>query len=125
MLYCLYSQINTNQLVDVIIFLNYNKSSGYQITIFDTDEILENNENFKGIKSEANFEADVNIISEGIKKMDLGEERKLLVACNKVENLGEKLKENLKEIKNISVVEVEEGFNKEVEMYSHIFYLEN
>ena len=125
LLYCLYSQINTNQLVDVIIFLNYNKSSGYQITIFDTDEILENNENFKGIKSEANFEADVNIISEGIKKMELGEERKLLVVCNKVENLGEKLKENLKEIKNISVVEVEEGFNKEVEMYSHIFYLEN
>ena len=57
--------------------------------------------------------------------MELGEERKLLVVCNKVENLGEKLKENLKEIKNVSVVEVEEGFNKEVEMYSHIFYLEN
>ena len=125
LLYCLYNQINNNELVDMILLLNYNKNTGYQINLFDTDEILENNENFKGIKKEANLDADVNVITEGIKKFELGEERKLLVVVNKVENLGEKLKESLKEMKNVSVIVTEDEFDKQIEMYSHIFYLEN
>ena len=125
LLYCLYNQINNNELVDMILLLNYNKNTGYQINLFDTDEILENNENFKGIKKEANLDADVNVITEGIKKFELGEERKLLVVVNKVENLGERLKESLKEMKNVNVIVTEDEFDKQVEMYSHIFYLEN
>jgi len=125
LLYCLYNQINNNELVDMILLLNYNKNTGYQINLFDTDEILENNENFKGIKKEANLDADVNVITEGIKKFELGEERKLLVVVNKVENLGERLKESIKEMKNVSVIVTEDDFDKQVEMYSHIFYLEN
>ena len=125
LLYCLYNQINNNELVDMILLLNYNKNTGYQIYLFDTDEILENNENFKGMKKEANLDADVNVITEGIKKFELGEERKLLVVVNKVENLGERLKESLKEMKNVSVIVTEDEFDKQVEMYSHIFYLEN
>jgi hypothetical protein len=125
LLYCLYNQINNNELVDMILLLNYNKNTGYQIYLFDTDEILENNENFKGMKKEVNLDADVNVITEGIKKFELGEERKLLVVVNKVENLGERLKESLKEMKNVSVIVTEDEFDKQVEMYSHIFYLEN
>ena len=137
LLYCLYKQINTGELVDTLLLLNYNKNSGYQISSFDTDEILETNECFKGLNKEANFEEDVKILIDGIKKFDLGEERKIsVVICNSFDdkenvlgNLEDKLKENLAKeengMKNVNVIKTDEEFNKELINYSHIFYLEN
>ena len=139
LLYCIYKQINNNELVDEVLLLNYNKYSGYQIGIFDTDEILDNNECFNGLNKKANLEEDVNILFEGIKKLDLSEERKILVViCPSIdekeneivpEKIEEKLKENLekeeKGKKNICVIKADNDFIKEMKNYSHIFYLDN
>ena len=139
LLYCIYKQINNNELVDEVLLLNYNKYSGYQIGIFDTDEILDNNECFNGLNKKANLEEDVNILFEGIKKLDLSEERKILVViCPSIdekeneivpEKIEEKLKENLEKEengkKNICVIKADNDFIKEMKKYSHIFYLDN
>jgi hypothetical protein len=137
LLYCLYKQISNNEFVDVIILLNYTKYSGYQIKIFDSDEIVENNQCFNGLNKNNNLEENIKIINEGIKKLEFGEERKVLVViCPSIdekeneitqEKIEEKLVECLgkEEMKNISVIKAEDKFNEEVNNYSHIFYLEN
>ena len=139
LLYCLYKQINNNESVDEILLLNYSKYSGYQIGIFDTEEILDSNECFNGLNKKANLEEDVNLIVEGIKKFDLSEERKVLVViCPSIDEkeeeiVPEKLEEKLKEIlgkeengmKNVCVIKADNDFINEMKNYSHIFYLQN
>ena len=138
LLYCLYKQIINEEFVDVLILINYTKSCGYQLNIFDTDEILDENENFKGLNESKDLEENIKIIIEGIKKFDFGEERKVLVViCPSLDEkesevtpdkIEDKLKQSLgneENGKNIGVIKAENEFNKEVGNYSHIFYLEN
>ena len=138
LLYCLYKQIISNELIDVIILMNYSKYSGYQLNLFDSDELIDFNENFKGLNKNSNLDENIKIMTEGIKKMEFGEERKVLVAiCSSIdeteneisqENIKAKLEENLgKEngMKNISIIQTDKDFNTEVKNYSHLFYLEN
>ena len=138
LLYCLYKQIISNELIDVIILMNYSKYSGYQLNLFDSDELIDFNENFKGLNKNSNLDENIKIMTEGIKKMEFGEERKvLMVICSSIdekeneisqENIKAKLEENLgKEngMKNISIIQADKDFNTEVKNYSHLFYLEN
>ena len=138
LLYCLYKQIISNELIDVIILMNYSKYSGYQLNLFDSDELIDFNENFKGLNKNSNLDENIKIMTEGIKKMEFGEERKVLVViCSSIdeteneisqENIKAKLEENLgKEngMKNISIIQTDKDFNTEVKNYSHLFYLEN
>ena len=118
--------------------MNYSKYSGYQLNLFDSDELIDFNENFKGLNKNSNLDENIKIMTEGIKKMEFGEERKVLVViCSSIdeteneisqENIKAKLEENLgKEngMKNISIIQTDKDFNTEVKNYSHLFYLEN
>ena len=140
LLYCLYKQIISNEIVDVVIILNYTKFAGYQLNIFDSDEILDLNkcENFNALDKNKNLEENAKIICDGIKKFEFGEERKILVVfCSSIdekenENTAEKIGEKLNEIigkenncKNVSIIKAGNEFNQEVKNYSHLFYLDN
>ena len=138
LLYCLYKQILANELVDVVILLNYTKYSGYQINLFDSDELIDFNENFKGLNKNSNLDENIKMMTEGIKKMEFGEERKVLVIlCSSIDEkeneiTPEKIKTKLEEnfgkengMKNISIIQLDKDFNTEVKNYSHLFYLEN
>ena len=84
------------------------------------------------------MEENIKILSEGIGKMELGEERKaLVVICSSIDEkeneiTPEKIKTKLEEnfgkengMKNISIIQLDKDFNTEVKNYSHLFYLEN
>ena len=140
LLYCLYKQIISNEIVDVVIILNYMKFSGYQLNIFDSDEILDLNkcDSFNALDKNKNLEENAKIICDGIKKFEFGEERKVLVVvCSSIdekeneitaEKIGEKLNEIIgkeNNCKNVSVIKTGIEFNQEVKNYSHLFYLDN
>jgi len=140
LLYCLYKQIISNEIVDVVIILNYTKFSGYQLNIFDSDEILDLNkcDAFNALDKNKNLEENAKIICDGIKKFEFGEERKILVVvCSSIdekeneitaEKIGEKLNEIIgkeNNCKNVSVIKAGNEFNQEVKNYSHLFYLDN
>ena len=92
LLYCLYNQIISNESIDVVILMNYTKYSGFQINVFDCDELIDFNEGFKGLNKNSNLEENIKILNEGIKKMELGEERKVLVViCSSVDEKEMKL----------------------------------
>ena len=140
LLYCLYKQIISNEIVDVVIILNYTKFSGYQLNIFDSDEILDLNkcDAFNALDKNKNLEENAKIICDGIKKFEFGEERKVLVVvCSSIDQkeneitadiIGEKLNEIIgkeNNCKNVSVIKAGNEFNQEVKNYSHLFYLDN
>ena len=118
--------------------MNYTKYSGFQINVFDSDELIDFNEGFKGLNKNSNLEENIKILSEGIGKMELGEERKaLVVICSSIdekeneitpEKIKTKLEESLgkeKRLKNINIIQTDNNFNAEVKNYSHLFYIEN
>ena len=140
LLYCLYKQIISNEIVDVVIILNYTKFSGYQLNIFDSDEILDLNkcEAFNGLDKNKNLEENAKVICDGIKKFEFGEERKVLVViCSSIDEkeneitadkIGEKINEIIgkeNNIKNVNVIKAGNEFNNELKNYSHLFYLNN
>ncbi len=138
LLNCLYKQIISNESIDVVILMNYTKYSGFQINVFDSDELIDFNEGFKGLNKNSNLEENIKILSEGIGKMELGEERKaLVVICSSIDEkeneiTPEKIKTKLEEslgkenrLKNINIIQTDNNFNTEVKNYSHLFYIEN
>ena len=124
---------------DVVILLNYTKYSGYQLSLFDNDEIIDFCEHFNGLNKNNNLDDNIKIVYDGIKKLELDEDRKVkIILCSSIdekeneitpENIENKLKEIFgKEengMKNVNIIKIDNEFNKEVENYSNIFYLDN
>ena len=124
---------------DVVILLNYTKYSGYQLSLFDNDEIIDFCEHFNGLNKNNNLDDNIKIVCDGIKKLELDEDRKVkIILCSSIdekeneitpENIENKLKEIFgKEengMKNVNIIKIDNEFNKEVENYSNIFYLDN
>ena len=124
---------------DVVILLNYTKYSGYQLSLFDNDEIIDFCEHFNGLNKNNNLDDNIKIVCDGIKKLELDEDRKVkVILCSSIdekeneitpENIENKLKEIFgKEengMKNVNIIKIDNEFNKEVENYSNIFYLDN
>ena len=124
---------------DVVILLNYSKYSGYQLSLFDNDEIIDFCEHFNGLNKNNNLDDNIKIVCDGIKKLELDEDRKVkIILCSSIdekeneitpENIENKLKEIFgKEengMKNVNIIKIDNEFNKEVENYSNIFYLDN
>ncbi len=124
---------------DVVILLNFTKYSGYQLSLFDNDEIIDFCEHFNGLNKNNNLDDNIKIVCDGIKKLELDEDRKVkVILCSSIdekeneitpENIENKLKEIFgKEengMKNVNIIKIDNEFNKEVENYSNIFYLDN
>ena len=71
--------ISNSEFIDVVILMTYNKIEGYKTILFDNEEIIQSVNEFKGLSKESNLEENIKILSEGIKKMNFGEERKILI----------------------------------------------
>ena len=135
MLYYIYKQINNNEFIDVLIFINYTKYSGFNASLFDKEEIFENLDEFKGLNGELKIEENAKIICDAIKKLNFGKERKIMIALGNCggykdsDNILDKLKENIdkdEEMKNgnVTVSKIEMEFKNEFMTNSHVFYLD-
>ena len=134
-LYYIYKQINNNEFIDVLIFINYTKYSGFMTSLFNNEEIFETLDEFNGLNKEAKIEENGKIICDGIKKLNFGKEKKVVIILGNYgdnkddDNVLDKLKENIdknEEMKNsnVTVIKIETEFNNEFMNNSHVFYLD-
>ena len=134
LLYYLYKQIFNNEPIDIILLINYSKYGGYKIVLYNNEEITSNlKELFIGLNKNSSIDENIKIISKGIEKLienDNNIDVILTAPIDDKENeitpdkLEEKLIQN--EInKNIRIIKTNVEFNKEMEIYSHVFYLDN
>ena len=135
LLYYLYQQVYNQNPIDILLLINYTKYGGFQIILFFNDEIMSNPEDFKGLNKNETIDNNVKIICDGIKKVNR-DERKIDVVltvsvddkeneitCEKLEG---KILENLENYKkNIRVIKTDLEFNIDLQINSHIFYLDN
>ena len=146
MLYYLYKKISNHQKYDITLLINYTKYCGYQFALYYDEEIFVDLNEFKGLSKDKSLEENIEIITKGINKLNEGdnnddnEEEKLFEivlpkAVDDNENditpikIEEKLKEKLqinenKKIK-FKIVKPLLNFNKELQINSHVFYLDN
>ena len=136
-LYSLYRMISNGEFIDIVILMTYNKFEGYKTILFDNEEIIQSVNEFKGLSKESNLEENIKILGDGIKKMNFGEERKILIILSNSfdikeseiipEKISKLLEENLgkENLENVNIVKSGNEFIKEMNNYSHVFYLDN
>ena len=139
-LYYLYKQIINHKQFDIVLLINYSKYGGYQFVLYYEEEIIDQFNDFKGISKDKSFDENIEIITKGINKIYEGEEEKKLeivlpLSIDDKENdvipqkIEEKLKEKLQINENnenkIKITKLINDFNKELEINSHVFYLDN
>lgn len=136
--YYLYQRVYNREVFDIILLLNYTKYGGYQIILYKNDEIISYIDDFKGLNKNESIDNNVKIISEGIKKVK-GDDRKidvvLTVSVDDKENeitaekieakIMENFENNDNDKKNIRIIKTNLEFNIDLQINSHIFYLDN
>ena len=136
LLYQLYTQISNQEYKDIVLLINYTKYGGYQIILFNNEEIISNLNDFNGLSKNSTIDENVNIIFNGIKKLKDDERYIDIVLTSSIddkeeeitpEKLEEKLMEKISENdkKYIRIIKTDLKFNKELEINSHVFYLDN
>ena len=132
LLYSVYKKINLNEIYDILVLINYNKFTGYQVAIYKDGEILLKHENLKKLNEDESLEKNMELISEELLKISKGRKSDILIMkSNDAEEKNfsyEKVKNILieklgKENGNYKIIENNEEFDKELEVNSHIFYL--
>ena len=121
---------------DIAILINYTKRDGFQICQYKNGEIKLNITNFKGLDKSQSLEKNMEIIYGEIKKYENKRKVEILIPesfddeekyfnFDKANNLiKNKLKTNDEGEDNFSLNKLDDEFIKEVEKYSHIFYLD-
>ena len=137
LLYYLYKQIFNDESIDIILLINYSKYGGYQIALYNNEEISSNlKELFTGLNKNSSIDENIKIISKGIEKLIENENNIDVILTTPFDDkeneitpdkLEEKLIQNEinKNRNNIRIIKTNVEFNKEMEIYSHIFYLDN
>ena len=135
MLTYLFNKINNNEKIEKVILISYNTYSGYQICLYNNGEIFLKMKNLE-INKEKSLEENMSLIAKKIKEFDKEEKVEILVGENineedkeiNAEKIGDelikKLGMNLEEEGNFKVIYLNKEFNKEVNLNSHIFYLD-
>ena len=135
MLTYLFNKINNNEKIEKVILITYNTYSGYQICLYNNGEIFLKIKNLE-IKKEENLEENMSLIAKKIREFNKEEKIEILVGENineedkeiNAEKIGDelikKLGMNLEEEGNLKVIYLNKDFNKEVNLNSHIFYLD-
>ena len=134
MLYYLFSKINNEEKFQNVILVNYNSFSGYQICIYKNGEIFLKMNDIE-LKKEETLKSNMALIAKKIKEINTEEKIEILIGENIDENdkemnaekvgdeLIKKLGMSLEEEGNLKVVYLNKDFNNEVNLNSHIFYL--
>ena len=118
--------------------VNYTKFGGYQIILYNSEEIILNLNEFNGLDKNASIDENIQIITKVAKNL-FKEDRKmdiiLPISIDDKENgvtpeqleekLGQALWENENDKNNIRIIKTDLEFNKELEINSHVFYLDN
>ena len=136
LLYQLYKQISNQEYKDIVLLINFTKYGGYQIILFNNEEIISNLNDFNGLSKNSTIDENVNIIFNGIQKLKDDERKIDIVVASSVddkeekitpEKLEEKLMEKISENdkKFIRIIKKDLEFNKELEINSHVFYLDS
>ena len=134
MLYYLFSKINNEEKFQNVILVNYNSFSGYQICIYKNGEIFLKMNDIE-LNKEETLKSNMALIAKKIKEINTEEKIEILIGENIDENdkemnaekvgdeLIKKLGMSLEEEGNLKVVYLNKDFNNEVNLNSHIFYL--
>ena len=139
LIYFLYKQVFNQEQIDNVLLINYNKFGGYQIILFNKEEIIYNLSDFKGLNKDKSLEENAKIIGNGIKILKNDEDKKINVvlptSVDSKENeiIPEKLEKKIMELigddendkQNISIIKTNFDFNDELQINSHIFYIDN
>ena len=134
LLYYLYKQVYAEEPIDYVLLVNYSKYGGYQVLLFNGEEIINNLNDFKGLDKNASIDENMKIISNGIKKLKEDERNVdvvLTVSFDDKETevipdkMGEKIMENIgdneEDKKNMKIFKTNLEFNNELKINSHIF----
>ena len=136
LIYYLFKSFFNKENKDIVFLINYTKIDGFQICQYKNGEIKLNITNFKGLDKSQNLEKNMEIIYEEIKKYENKRKVDILIPesfvdeekyfdFDKVNNLiKNKLKTNEEGEDNFCLNKLDDEFIKEVEKYSHIFYLD-
>jgi hypothetical protein len=131
-LYYLYKQIKVYSL-EIILLINYSKYGGYQIALFKNEEIIIDSNDFKGLNKNKSLDENITIINKGINQIYEKDKNLSIVLTQPMDNsenditpdkIEAKLKKKIKK-DNIRIIKLDEQFNKELVINSHVFYLEN
>ena len=138
-LYHLYKEVYNQESLNTILLINYTKYGGYQIILYQNEEIVYNLNEYKALNKSKSIDENMKIICNGIKKLKEEKEENidiiLTVSIDDKENeitpetMEEKIMENIGENendkKNIRIIKTDLEFNKDLQINSHIFYLDN
>ena len=135
LIYALYRYSITKENYDILILFNYSKLRGYQFCLYKDDEIKINPEKFKNIKNSEKIEKNIEIFVEEIKKFGIQRKIRIILAESidskneefNINEIGDLLKKYLyvdEDDKDKYIIDIlNKDFNLEVEVNSHIFYL--
>ena len=136
LIYYLFKSFFNKENKDIVFLINYTKIDGFQICQYKNGEIKLNITNFKGLDKSQSLEKNMEIIYGEIKKYENKRKVEILIPesfddeekhfnFDKANNLiKNKLKTNDEGEDNFSLNKLDDEFIKEVEKYSHIFYLD-
>ena len=138
LLYYLYRQIINDQSAEITLLVNYTKFGGYQIILYNNEEIVSNLNEFNELDKNASIDENIKIITKVAKnlfkedkKMDIVlpvsvDDKENVVTPEQLEaKLGQTLWENENDKINIRIIKTDLEFNKEFEINSHVFYLDS
>ena len=136
LIYFLFKSFNKKENKDIVYLIHYIKNIGLQICQYKNGEIKLNPENFSGINLNQNFEKNMEIICDEIKKYENKRKVEILIpeSIHDEENIFDfdKINKYINNKLNIkgddddfcSIQKLDNGLNEEIKKYSHIFYLD-
>ena len=135
LIYFLFKKINNDEKICITLLINYTSISGFQICFYKDGEIFIKMENLYGLSKNESLEKNMEIIADKIKEFGKENNIEILITENidvedkemTAQKIGEQLIKNLDINKedegNMKVIYLNQDFNKEVSLNSHIFYI--
>ena len=134
-LYYLYKQVmKKEELNNIIILLNYTKDCGYQKVLFKNGDITLIPNELIEINKNKSIEENIDILINVIKSINEQEKNINLLLIKSIdqkeavftpENIEKILNEKLNNKNLIKIHKLDSDFNDEIEINSHVFYLDN
>ena len=133
-LYYLYKQKMKKEELNNLILLNYTKDCGYQKVLYKNGDITLIPNELIEINKNKSLEENIDILINGIKSLkEEGKNINILLTKSidqkeiliNPENIEKILNEKIENNNSIKIDNLNSDFNKEIEINSHVFYLDN
>ena len=136
--YQLYKQVYDQEIIDIILLINYSKYGGYQMILLNNGEIISNLKEFNNLNKITSIDDNIKVIGAEITKLFNDDQRKIdIILTFSIDNkenevVLEKMKEKLMDVfnnendkKNINIIKTDLQFNIDLQINSHVFYFDN